>query len=71
MDKHAEELRSNFVAHEGKKKLKVHTHDSFQKSGHDDNPDSGASDKEWERLVFPDFSRQIKTHIGNETHTLP
>ena len=70
VDAHAEELRSNFVAHEGKNKLIVRTPGDFQMSGHDGNPDSGASAKEWERFVFPEFSRQIKTNIGDETHTL-
>jgi ubiquitin C-terminal hydrolase len=33
------------------------------------NPDSGASAKEWETFVFSDFSTQIKDHIGQETHS--
>lgn len=48
----------------------VRTPDDFQTSGNDGNLDSGASDKEWERFVFPEFSTQIKTNIGDETYTL-
>jgi hypothetical protein len=70
VDTHAEELRSNFVAHEGKKKLLIRTPGSFLMSDHDGNADSGASDKEWEKFVFPEFSKQIKTNIGDKTHTL-
>ena len=36
VDKHAEELRSNFVAHEGKKDLHVETPTFFQMSNRDD-----------------------------------
>jgi len=69
VDKHAEELRSNFVAHEGKKTLEVRTPDTFQLSERN-NPDTGSTDKEWEAFVFPEFSKQIKTHIGEDTHSL-
>jgi hypothetical protein len=69
VDKHSEELRSKFVAHEGKKKLEVRTPDWFRMSNFFD-PDTGASDKEWETFVFPEFSKQIKNHIGNDAHSL-
>jgi len=69
VDKHAEELRSNFVAHEGKKELEVETPPSFKMSQMN-NPDSGATTKEWETFVFPEFSKQIKEHIGEDTHSL-
>ncbi len=69
VDTHAEELRSNFVSHEGKKTLKVFTPPSFQMSQMN-NPDSGATAKEWETFVFPEFSKQIKTHVGEDTHSL-
>eukprot|EP00551_Chaetoceros_affinis_P015624 CAMPEP_0203711866 /NCGR_PEP_ID=MMETSP0091-20130426/69739_1 /ASSEMBLY_ACC=CAM_ASM_001089 /TAXON_ID=426623 /ORGANISM="Chaetoceros affinis, Strain CCMP159" /LENGTH=471 /DNA_ID=CAMNT_0050589817 /DNA_START=657 /DNA_END=2073 /DNA_ORIENTATION=- len=69
VDKHAEELRHKFVKHEGKKLLKVVTPATFQMSQMDD-PDSGATIKEWEEFVFPEFSKQIKNHIGEQTHSL-
>jgi Domain of unknown function (DUF4419) len=55
----AESLRSKFVAHEGKKELHVHRDDFVRKSP--ENP--------WNE-VFPEFTDQIKDHIGAETHNL-
>lgn len=69
VDAHAEELRENFVQHEGKKRLMVDTPDSFQMSYNGD-PDTGASASEWEKFVFPEFSKQIKTHVVGKTHSL-
>lgn len=69
-DAHAEELHGNFVQHEeGKKRLIVDTPDLFQMSSNDD-PDTGASASEWETFVYPEFSKQIKTHVGEKTHSL-
>eukprot|EP00551_Chaetoceros_affinis_P000882 CAMPEP_0203637664 /NCGR_PEP_ID=MMETSP0088-20131115/3926_1 /ASSEMBLY_ACC=CAM_ASM_001087 /TAXON_ID=426623 /ORGANISM="Chaetoceros affinis, Strain CCMP159" /LENGTH=548 /DNA_ID=CAMNT_0050492151 /DNA_START=9 /DNA_END=1652 /DNA_ORIENTATION=+ len=69
VDKHAEELRHKFVKHEGKKVLEIFTPATFQMSQMND-PDSGATIKEWEDFVFPEFSKQIKNHIGEQTHSL-
>lgn len=67
VEDNSEELRKNFVQHEGKQRLEVDTPGGFAMSnGY--NPDTGASAKEWESLVFPGFSSQIKTHIGAKTH---
>jgi len=69
--KHVEEnanaLQSKFVKHQGKKRLVVRTPDSFLRSI-DGDPDSGASAADWERLVFGQFSEQIRGHIGEESH---
>jgi hypothetical protein len=54
----AEQLRKHFVSHEGKKELHVRRYD-FVKGLQ--NP--------WEE-VFPEFTDQIKEHIGSETHDL-
>jgi hypothetical protein len=54
----AEQLRKHFVSHEGKKELHVRR-DDFVKGSQ--NP--------WEE-VFPEFTDQIKEHIGSETHDL-
>lgn len=60
VDKNAEALRSRFVKHQGKKRLTVEV-----------GLTPGASPpEEWERQVFPDFSRQIREHIGEETHKM-
>ena len=67
VDIHAEKLRKNFVQHEGKKRLEVVTPDSFAMST-GNNPDTGASATAWETLVFPGFSNQIKSYIGEKTH---
>lgn len=54
----AEELRSRFVQHDGKKQLTVRR-DDFVK-GSPENP--------WNE-VFEEFSTQIKEHIGEENHS--
>ena len=54
----AEQLRKHFVSHEGRKELHVRR-DDFVKGSQ--NP--------WEE-VFPEFTDQIKEHIGSETHDL-
>lgn len=60
VDKNPDKLRSKFVTHEGKKVLEVRI-DHFV---------VGAMQPEdWERDVFPDFSKQIRGHIGDEIHT--
>jgi len=69
VDKHAEELRGNFVQHEGKKRLLVVTPDSFKMSENGD-PDTGASAADWQSNIFPAFSRQVQEHIGESTHSL-
>jgi len=53
VDQHAAKLRKKFVAFQGKKELIV------------DRPDFvlGSPDNDWEG-VFPEFSQQIKDHIG-------
>ncbi len=56
----AEALRSRFVAHQGKTHLLI---DAKLVPG-------TSSAEEWERIVFPDFSNQIKEHIGAETHEM-
>ncbi len=69
VDKHAGDFEvTNFVAHEGKKNSVVTAPASFQMT-ESNNPHSGASAKEWETFVFPDFSTQIKDHIGQDTHS--
>jgi len=68
VDQNAKELRKNFVQHEGKKRLLVETDGNFSMSNND-NPDTGASAKEWEHIVFANFSRQIKDHIGDNIHS--
>lgn len=69
VDKHAGDFEvTNFVAHEGKKNLVVTAPASFLMI-ESNNPDSGASAKEWETFVFPDVSTQIKDHIDQETHS--
>ena len=60
VDKNSEELRSKFVTHDGKKVLEVKV-DHFVLGG--------MSPEDWERDVFPDFSNQIRGHIGDEIHT--
>ena len=67
MDLHSEELRKNFVQHEGKKRLLVETPPDFAMSDGTD-PDTGASTRDWETFIFPEFSKQIKEHIGDKTH---
>jgi hypothetical protein len=52
------------------KKLIMNTPDSFHMSTGNNNPDTGASDKEWEQIVFPQFSKQIKENIHPESYSL-
>jgi len=59
VNKNAEELRSLFVSHQGKKELKV-IRDDFVK---------GKATNPWQE-VFPEFTDQIKEYIGDETHDL-
>jgi Domain of unknown function (DUF4419) len=66
VDLNAEALRKNFVQHEGKMRLEVMTGAGFRISTA--GPDTGASAAEWESQVFPQFSSQIKNHIGTKTH---
>lgn len=65
VDQNAEALRGNFVQHEGKKRLKVLV-DHFTMSG--GVPGAGTPAELWESDVFPDFSRQIREHIGGSVH---
>ena len=67
VDKHAEELRKNFVKHKGKKRLEVVADDTVMSGGID--PDSGSSAKAWEQTIFPSFSKQIRQHIGEKVHS--
>ncbi|KAL7574166.1 hypothetical protein ACA910_014845 [Epithemia clementina (nom. ined.)] len=67
VDENAEQLRKIFVNHEGKKRLLVQTPDEFSISNLKD-PDTGASSVEWETFVLPEFSKQIRDHIGEKTH---
>ena len=60
VEKNAEQLRSRFVAHEGKKVLSVDLKFSA----------GGASSEQWEAEVFPEFSKQIREHIGDKTHAM-
>jgi hypothetical protein len=66
VDKHAEELRANFVTHEGKKRLLVSADHMVMSGGGD--PDSGSPPDVWERTIFASFSNQIKEHIGEKVH---
>lgn len=59
VDKNAEELRHQFVQHEGKKRLMISVSPSFR----------GSPPEQWERVVFPGFSAQIRAHIGKDTHS--
>eukprot|EP00584_Thalassiosira_punctigera_P000146 CAMPEP_0172535634 /NCGR_PEP_ID=MMETSP1067-20121228/7551_1 /TAXON_ID=265564 ORGANISM="Thalassiosira punctigera, Strain Tpunct2005C2" /NCGR_SAMPLE_ID=MMETSP1067 /ASSEMBLY_ACC=CAM_ASM_000444 /LENGTH=533 /DNA_ID=CAMNT_0013320573 /DNA_START=75 /DNA_END=1676 /DNA_ORIENTATION=- len=65
VDKHAEELRGNFVQHEGKKRLEVIADHMVMGGG---NLTIGSGPETWEATIFPDFSRQIKEHIGEKVH---
>eukprot|EP01123_Difflugia_compressa_P000194 TRINITY_DN102_c0_g1_i2.p1 TRINITY_DN102_c0_g1~~TRINITY_DN102_c0_g1_i2.p1 ORF type:complete len:438 (-),score=70.35 TRINITY_DN102_c0_g1_i2:315-1550(-) len=60
VENNAEALRKNFVQHEGKKALIVDV--SF-------GPGQ-TQPEDWERSVFPSFSRQIREHIGEHTHSI-
>lgn len=59
VNEHAEELRSHFVSHEGKKKLEV-IRDDFIK---------GSLENPWEN-VFDEFSTHIRKEIGESNHEL-
>ena len=67
VDNHAEELRSKFVQHEGKKRLLVRTSPSFR-LGLGKSFEASSPPERWEHEIFPSFSRQIVEHIGDETH---
>mmetsp|Transcript_10008 Transcript_10008/g.16622 ORF Transcript_10008/g.16622 Transcript_10008/m.16622 type:complete len:521 (-) Transcript_10008:180-1742(-) len=69
VDQNAEALRENFVEHEGKKRLFVVTPADFAMSRNMD-PDTGASAKDWETLVFPKISSQIQEHVGDKVHSV-
>jgi len=60
VDKNAEALRGNFVKHQGKQALVVDVPNFVP---------GQMKPEEWERDVFPEFSRQIQTHIGQEIHS--
>ena len=66
VDLHHEELRQNFVKHEGKKTLKVITSADF--SHGDGDLDQAAPPESWEQQIFPDFSRQIKANTVGTVH---
>ena len=66
VDKNAEELRANFVKHEGKKRLEVRADHMVMSGGGD--PDSGTSPEVWEQTIFSSFSEQIREHIGDKVH---
>lgn len=56
VDFYAEELRSNFVAHEGQKEIRIR----------EDTMKKGASPPEqWEDLIFPKFSQGIAECVNN------
>merc|ERR1711939_770663 len=65
VDQNAEALRHHFVQHEGKKRLLVRV-DHFSMSG--GVKGAGTPAELWERDVFPDFSSQIREHIGPTVH---
>lgn len=65
VDTHVEELRENFVQHEGKKRLLVNADHMVMSGG---NLGQGSLAEVWEADVFPDFSRQIEEHIGEKVH---
>jgi len=54
-----EELRSLFVSHEGKATIVVEA---------DDFVLGQTPAKKWEEVIFPQFSRQVKSFIGEEIH---
>lgn len=59
INRHAEDVRKRFVAHEGKAQIVIRR-DSFIK---------GAQDNDWEG-AFSEFSDKIKEHIGNANHRM-
>jgi Domain of unknown function (DUF4419) len=57
VDQHAEELRGNFVSHEGKKKIEIR----------EDRMVKGQTPSEqWEEWIFPQFSESIGENMVNE-----
>jgi len=61
VEENSESLRHNFVSHQGKKVLCVNV-DNFIKGK--------MLPQDWETQVFPNFSKQILEHIGDQTHHL-
>jgi len=59
VDENSEKLRSNFVDHSGKKNLVVNV-DHFVMGE--------MQPKDWERDVFPDFTKQIGKHVKGDIH---
>ena len=59
VNQNAEKLRHLFVEHEGKKIIEVERDDFVKSSPHNPWPE-----------VFPEFSFQIRSHIGEKTHDL-
>lgn len=60
IDQNAEALREKYVQHKGKKVLEVRI-DHFSMGQ--------MAPEDWERDVFPNFSSQIKQHIGAPAHS--
>ena len=57
LNEHAEELRHNFVEHEGKKEIRVR----------EDKMERGQSPANtWEELIFPQFSEAIELNMNND-----
>ena len=59
VNEHAEEMRSHFVSHEGKKKIVVIRHEFIK----------GSLENPWEN-VFDEFSTHIRREIGDTNHEL-
>lgn len=59
INRHAEDVRKRFVAHEGKAQIVIRR-DNFMK---------GAPDNDWEG-AFGEFSEKIKGHIGPKNHEM-
>lgn len=59
INRHAEDVRKKFVAHEGKAQIVIQR-DNFIK---------GAKDNDWED-AFSEFSDKIKDHIGDANHKM-
>lgn len=59
INRHAEDVRKRFVAHEGKAQIIIQR-DEFIK---------GAQDNDWEG-AFAEFSSKIKAHIGKDNHEM-
>ena len=70
VDLNAQQLQTKFVVQQtqGKKvRLQFETKANFTMSDGTD-PDTGSSAEAWEQDIFPEFSRQIQSHIGEYTH---